>query len=88
MAFLAALPEIAEGAGGAAEAGSAAGAAGGAGATESSGGVLSKLGGMFKNKPAAAATQQPGRQNVGESRTGNFEDAFNAVRSALRPGTD
>lgn len=87
MAFLAALPEIAEAgeaAGGAAEAGGAAGGGGGGG-----GGLMSKVGDLF-SKPAGGNknTEQPNRQNVGGSRMGNFMDAANQVRTALRGNVD
>lgn len=75
MAFLAALPEIAE-------AGEAAGAAGEAGGA-AEGGIFKKPGGS-----PPQATQQPGRQNQGDSRTGAFQQAFTNVRSALRGGAD
>lgn len=83
MAFLAALPEIAEAgeaAGGAAEAGGAAGGGGG---------LMSKVGDLF-SKPAGGNknTEQPNRQNVGGSRMGNFMDAANQVRTALRGNVD
>lgn len=79
MAFLAALPEIAEvgeAAGGAAEAG---GASGG-------GGMMSKLGGLFGKGGSPGPGEQNKQQNVGASRVGNFMDAANSVRSALRGG--
>lgn len=76
MAFLEALPEIAE-------AGEAAG-----GAAESGGGGLgSKLGSLFGKGGSPGAGEQNKQQNVGESRNGNFQDAANMVRSAVRPGS-
>jgi hypothetical protein len=78
MAFVAALPEIAEAgeaAGGAAEAG------GGSG-----GGMMSKLGSLFGKGGSPAPGEQNKQQNVGESRVGNFMDAANSVRGALRGG--
>lgn len=77
MAFLAALPELAE-AGGAAE------AAGGAEAGES-GGMLSRL---FSRKPAPGPGDANKQQGNGESRTLNFVDAAQSVRGALRGGVD
>lgn len=88
MAFLAALPEIAEAAGAAGEAGAAAGEAGAAGGE--GGGLISKVGSLFKSRPDPMAGDQNKQQNVGESRTDNFQDAATSaagqVRGALRPG--
>jgi hypothetical protein len=79
MAFLAALPEIAGAAGGAAEAGGAAGGAAEAGEAGSSGG-------LFKSTPKPGQGEQNKQQNSGASRNFNFQDAFNSIRSAIRPG--
>lgn len=78
MAFLAPLVEAGAEAGGAAEAGEAA----------SGGGMMSKIGGLFKAKPTTPVAGEANKQqNVGESRTFNFQDAANTVRGALRPGS-
>lgn len=77
MAFLEALPEIAE----------AGEAAGGAAESGGGGGLGSKLGGLFGKGGSPGAGEQNKQQNVGESRTGNFQDAANMVRSAVRPGS-
>lgn len=78
MAFLAALPEIGEAAG---AAGEAAGAAGGG----ESGGLLNRAASLFKSKPEPMESDQAKQQNVGESRTFNFQDAANQARTAFRP---
>ena len=77
MAFVAALPEIAEGA-------EAAGAAAGAGG-ESGGGMLSKVASLFGSKPSPQPGDENKQQNEGESRTFNFQDAANTARNAIRP---
>lgn len=84
MAFLAALPEIAEGAeaaGGAAEAGGAAG-----GASSGGGGMMSKAGSLFKKIPGMGGGESNKQQNVGASRNLEFQEAAESARGALRPG--
>lgn len=76
MAFVEALPEIAEAVGGASEAGGAAGA-----------GEAADSGGLFRKLPQPQQGEQNKQQNVGASRNFNFQDAFNSIRSALRPGS-
>lgn len=84
MAFLAALPEIAEAAGGAAEAGGAAGGA--AEGASGGGGPMSRLGNLFKPSPKPGPGEQNKQQNVGASRTFNFQDAATTARSSFRGG--
>lgn len=81
MAFLAALPEIAGAAGEAGAAGAEAGAAGAEAGGAAEGGE-SKL---FQGKPSPMSGDQGKQQNVGESRTFNFQQAAQAARNALRP---
>lgn len=79
--FVEALPSLVEGAGAAGEAGAA-----GAGEAAGGGGMMSKLGSLFKKTPQPMPGEQNKQQNVGESRTFNFIDAANSARNALRPG--
>lgn len=83
MAFLAALPELAEAGAAAGEAG--AGAAEGAGAAGEAGGGGK---GLFNKIPSMGQGEQGKQQNNGASRNGAFQQAFGTVRSALRGGTD
>lgn len=75
MAFAEALPMIAE---------AGEGAAGGG----EGGGMLSKLGSLFKSTPQPGAGEANKQQNVGASRNENFQDAAGAIRGALRGGAD
>ena len=82
MAFLAALPEIAGAAG---EAGAAGAEAGAAGAEAGGAGAEAGSGDLFKGKPSPLSGDQGKQQNVGESRTFNFQAAAQAARNAFRP---
>lgn len=84
MAFLAALPELAEAAGAAGEAG---GAAAGAGeAAGGGGGLMSRLGGLFGKTGSPGQGEANKQQNVGASRNLNFQEAASGIRSAVRGG--
>lgn len=72
MAFIAPLVEAGAEAGGAE-------AAAGAGEEAGSGGLFNKI-------PQAGQGEQNKQQNSGDSRNFNFRDAFNSIRSAVRPG--
>lgn len=89
MAFLAALPELAEAGEAAGAAGGAAGAAGGAAeGGGGGGGLLSKAKSLFGKTGAPGGGEQNKQQNVGESRNLNFQESATAARGALRGGMD
>lgn len=88
MAFLAALPEIAEAAGAAGEAGGAAAGAGEAAGGAAEGGMMGRMRTLFGRIPHPGQGEANKQQNMGDSRNLHFQDAANAARQALRGGVD